>query len=198
MKFLMLIFFMVSFTAKAQTGTDSKFFSRVYLPFGAGKSITDDSKTYSGKVLLTGIEYRFKKTNGLLLRFNFDYRSQKYKITATSTYNVSEGKLEFTDYLIGLGDRIGKDKLRVFGLIQSGITSYKYLYVSGNLNDYKLIDMKRHTPAIRGTMGLEYYLNSNFTFTFESSYTFIPAYSIFWDKNLGITEFSLGISTTIF
>lgn len=196
MKFMPL-FFLLSFAANAQTRIDSTFFSRIYLPFGAGMSITDDSKTYSGKVLMTGFEYRFKKTNGLLLRFNFDYRSQKYKITGSSTYNVSEGKLEFTDYLIGLGNRFGQKKFRIFGLIQGGITSYKYLSVSGQVNDYKLTEVKNNTAAFRGTIGLEYYLNSTFTFTFESSYTIIPGYSIFWDKNLKISEFSLGMTTTL-
>ena len=84
MKFLTIIFFLLSFTANAQKGTDSTFFSNIYLPFSVGSSMTDDSKTYSGKVLMTGFEYRFKKTNGLLLRFNFDYRLQKYKITGNS------------------------------------------------------------------------------------------------------------------
>jgi hypothetical protein len=189
MKFLTAIFFLITFTANAQTSTDSTFFSRLYLPFGTGSSTTDDSKTYSGKVLLSGLEYRIRKTNGLFFRFNFDYRLQKYKITGNSTYNVSEGRLEFTDYLIGFGNRFGKKKLRIFGLIQCGITSYKYLVVSGQENE---------TPAFRGTMGLEYYLNSNIAFTFESSYTSIPTYSLFWDKSLHILEFSLGLTTTLF
>jgi hypothetical protein len=198
MKFLTAIFFLITFTANAQTSTDSTFFSRLYLPFGTGSSTTDDSKTYSGKVLLSGLEYRIRKTNGLFFRFNFDYRLQKYKITGNSTYNVSEGRLEFTDYLIGFGNRFGKKKLRIFGLIQCGITSYKYLVVSGQENDYKLSEVKNETPAFRGTMGLEYYLNSNIAFTFESSYTSIPTYSLFWDKSLHILEFSLGLTTTLF
>jgi hypothetical protein len=198
MKFLTAIFFLVSFTANAQKGTDSTFFSRLYLPFGAGISLTDDSKTYSGKVLLSGFEYRIRETNGLFFRFNFDYRSQHYKITGNSTYNVSEGKLEFIDYLIGFGDRFGKKKLKIFGLIQCGITSYKYLAVSGQENDYKLSEAKNESPAFRSTMGLEYYFNSNVAFTFESSYTNIPTYSIFWDKSLNILEFSLGLTTTLF
>jgi hypothetical protein len=198
MKILTVIFLLVTFTANAQTASDSTIFSRIYLPFGFGTSITDDSKTYSGKVLLTGFEYRFKKTRGLLFRFNFDYRLQKYIIAGNSTYNVSEGKLEFTDYLIGVGDRFGEKKLRIFGLIQGGITSYKYPYVTGNAGDYKLSDVSSRTPAFRSTIGLEYYLNSNFLFTFETSYTIIPTYSIFWDKQLNILEFSLGISTTLF
>ena len=198
MKFLAVIFSLVSFTANAQRASDSTFFSRVYLPFGAGSSMTDDSKTYSGRVLLTGFEYRCRKTNGLFFRFNFDYRLQQYKIAGNSTYNVSEGKLEFNDFLIGLGNRLGKKKLRTFGLIQGGITSYKYLVVSGKENDYKLSEVKNETPAFRGTMGLEYYLNSNVAFTFESSYTIIPTYSIFWDKSLSILEFSIGLTTTLF
>lgn len=198
MKFLTIIFFLVSFTANAQTGKDSTFFSRLYLPFGGGSSTTDDSKTYSGKVLLTGFEYRFRKTNGLYFRFNFDYRLQQYKISGNSTYNVSEGKLDFTDYLIGFGDRFGNKKLRIFGLLQGGITSYKYPVVSGQENNYKLSDVKNETPAFRGTIGLEYYLNSNFAFTFESSFTRIPNYAIFWDKRLNILEFSVGLTTTLF
>ena len=198
MKFLAVIFSLVSFTANAQRASDSTFFSRVYLPFGAGSSATDDSKTYSGKVLLSGFEYRFKKTNGLFFRFNFDYRLQHYKITGNSTYNVSEGRLEFNDFLIGMGNRFGKKRLRIIGLIQGGITSYKYLVVSGQVNDYKLSEVKNETSAFRGTMGLEYYLNSNVAFTFESSYTIIPTYSIFWDKSLSILEFSIGLTTTLF
>ena len=198
MRFLTVLFFLISFTGNAQTRTDSTFFSRLYLPFGGGSSTTDDSKTFSGKVLLTGFEYRFRKTNGLLFRFNYDYRLQQYKINGDSTYNVSKGKLEFTDYLVGFGNRFGKKKLRTFGLIQCGITSYKYLVVSGQKNDYTLSEVKNNTFAFRGTVGLEYYLNSNFAFTFESSYARIPAYSIFWDKGLNILEFSFGLTTTLF
>jgi len=198
MKFLTMIFFLGSLTANAQTGADTSFFSRIYLPFGAGSSTTDDSKTYSGKVLLTGFEYRFRKNSGIYFRFNFDYRLQQYKITGNSTYNVSQGKLEFTDYLIGFGNRFGKKKLRTFALIQGGITSYKYLVVSGQVNDYKLSEVKNNSPAFRVTIGLEYYLNSNVAFSFESSYTSIPTYSVFWDKGLNILEFSLGLTTTLF
>jgi hypothetical protein len=198
MRFLAVIFVLISLTANAQTGNDSTFFSRLYLPFGGGSSMTDDSKTYSGRVLLTGFEYRLRKTNGLLFRFNFDYRIQQYKITGNSTYNVSQGKLEFTDYLIGMGNRFGKKNFRIFGLIQGGITSYKYLYVSGQANDYKLSEVKNNTSAFRGTVGLEYYLNSNVAFTFETSYTIIPTYSIFWDHGLNILEMSIGLTTTLF
>jgi hypothetical protein len=198
MKFLTTIFFLLSFTAKAQVGSDSTFLSRLYLPFGVGSSTTDDSKTFSGKVLLSGFEYRIRKTNGIFFRFNFDYRVQHYKITGNSHYNVSEGKLDFTDYLIGFGNRFCKKNLRIFGLIQGGITSYNYLVVSGQENGYKLSEVKNETPAFRGTMGLEYYLHSNVAFTFESSYTIIPTYAIFWDKRLSIVEFSLGFTTTLF
>jgi hypothetical protein len=198
MKYLTVIFILMSFNAKAQTGADSTFFSRLYLPFGGGTSMTDDSKTYSGMVLLTGFEYRFRKTNGLLFRFNYDYRLQRYRITGSPDFNVSNGKLEFTDYLAGIGYRLGKGRVRTFGLMQGGMTSYKFLQVTGTENNYKLSEVRKGTPAFRGTAGMEFYFNPNVALTFESSYTLIPSNAVFWGNGLNILEFSIGLTTTLF
>ena len=74
MKFLTTIFFLLSFTAKAQVGSDSTFLSRLYLPFGVGSSTTDDSKTFSGKVLLSGFE-RVRGEVGFHRLFNWIWES---------------------------------------------------------------------------------------------------------------------------
>lgn len=197
MRFLLVIFALLPITANAQKDT-SAIFTRFYFPFSFGYALTQNSNTYTGTYAVTGLEYRFSNTEGLFSRFDFDTRKQEYNITCDFNKNISEGKLEFNDYLIGIGSRFSMKKLKYFGLIQCGISSHKYLIISGPSNDYKSMEQKKKTSVVKGVIGFEYYFADNAAFTIETGYTIIPAYSVFWNNHLDILDISAGLTTTLF
>lgn len=187
-----LVLFVIN--VNAQTKKES-FLSRVYFPFNLGYSLTSNSSINSGGLIKTGVEYRLKKSNGLFMRFNFDNRSNYYKIPENSATNVTEGKIKFNDNIIGIGYRLGKQKLKAIGLLQAGVLSYGYSTVTGTTNDYKIIDKKANVVICKFILGAEYYIRQNAAITIEIDYFTISKHSIFLGNVFGI---SLGYTTTIF
>jgi hypothetical protein len=198
MRFLIIIFAFVSINLNGQTDTASTFFKRLYFPFSFGYGLSQNTNTHSGIAVITGFEYRLRKSDGLFFRFNFDSRKHQYKIVANPANNVADGKLEFSDYLIGIGNRFGNNKLKLFGLIQGGLSSYKHLFISGPENNYKISEHINQAFAFKTTVGAEYSLSSDAALTFETGYTIIPGYSEFWNNHLRIFEITLGLTTTLF
>lgn len=197
MKLIILLSFL-SFAANAQSDTTASFLSKLYFPFDVGYALTNAKTLQSGMLFKTGLEYRFKQTNGLFIRFNYDNRSNHYKITENTVTDITEGKLKFTDYVTGVGYRVGSKKTKVFGLIQSGISAYSYLSITGFANNFTITDKQRITPILKCTAGFEYYIAKNAALTLETSYALLPNRYIFWGNDFSIFGISLGLTTTLF
>lgn len=196
-----LIFFFLLFTCglvKAQNDNTATFFSRLYFPFDFGYAITRSDFLERGSLIKTGLEYRANSKSGFFVRFNFDNRSNRFHIAENTTTNVVDGKLNFNDYVIGVGYRIGKRKLRIFGLTQTGIATYDFPHINGLVNNFKIEAIQSSTLINKFTFGLEYYIASKAAFSFESSYLLQSSPSVFWINSHSAVMLSIGLSTTLF
>ncbi len=194
---ILLSFFIVTVQANAQVENDNGLLSKLYFPFDFGSTFSSNANINAGGLVKTGLEYRFKEAGGYFIRFNFDNRTNQFEISENQTTNVTEGRLGFDDYVIGVGYRHGRRKFKVFYLAQAGLSSYEYPVVEGEAPAYKITDKIETTPIIKLVIGLEYYLAENAAITLEAGHYFHPSTSVFWD-NLNTTVVSLGLTTTLF
>ena len=196
---LIYIFFSSTLFSFGQSGTgSSSFLSKLYFPFEFGYLVSEQKSIKPGNLNKTGIEYRFKKQKGLFIRFNFDNRSTKFNITENQTTNVIEGKIKFNDYLLGLGYRFGKKKLKPFGLLQTGLSSYEFLKVAGPVNNFKVQDHLKTIVINKMMLGIDYYIVPTAALTLEGSCFLHPGNSVFWNKGLYMFGVSVGLTTTLF
>lgn len=195
---LIILFSFLSFAVSAQSDTTVSFLSKLYFPFDFGYAMNSTHTLQSGSLVKTGLEYRFKQTNGLLIRFNYDNRSNHYKIIENTVTDITEGKLKFNDYVMGIGYRVGHKKMNIFGLIQCGVSTYTYPSITDSINNFILIDKQITTPITKCTAGFEYYIAPNAALTLETSYALLPNHSVFWGKDFSIFGISLGLTTTLF
>ena len=198
MRLLLICYTLLSISLCAQTDTASSLLSRFYLPFDFGATITQNKNMRPGILIKTGLEYRFKKTNSLFARFNFDNRSNNYKLPNNPTTNVTEGKIRFNDYVVGIGYRIGKKKIKALGLLQGGISTHEYPTLQGTTNNFIIVDRQVETPIFKLALGVEYYIAQNAALTLDTGCSLISDQSIFWSKHLSIFEISLGLTASLF
>lgn len=183
----------------AQSNTPKvSFLSKVYFPFDFGYTLSQQKSILNGGQVKTGIEYRMKKENGLFLRFNFDNRNSRFEIAENATTNVVEGQLKLNDYVIGLGYRIGHQKIKGIGLCQAGISSYNFPFITGMNSDFKIKEAQASSPIIKSTLGLEYYVAPNAALTLETTYILQTSNAVFWNKSFNAFGISIGLTTTLF
>jgi hypothetical protein len=195
---LFLIFSVITFNSvKAQNNTTT-FFSKLYFPFDFGFTTTSQNTFETGSLIKTGLEYRFKTTTGIFIRFNYDNRSNKFTIQENSTTNVIEGNLKFDDYLLGIGYRIRKNKVKGICLLQTGISTFEYPTINGMSNNFIINQQQHSTPSTKLTFGLEYYVANNAAFTLETGYILQTSNTVFWKNNLNVMSLSFGLTTTLF
>ena len=193
MRVLTLALVLLAINAMSQNKKEN-LLSRVYFPFNLGYFLTSNSNINPGGLVKTGLEYRVNKSYGLHFRYAYDIRSTRYKISQNTTTNALEGKVKFNDNIIGLGYRLGKQKLKTIGLLQTGLSSYQNPTITGTTNDYKIIDKKAQEVIYKFTLGVEYYIDQTTAIIIETDYSILSR-SIFLGDALGV---SLGITTTLF
>jgi hypothetical protein len=198
MRVLISLLIVIPVATLAHADTTSNFLSRLYFPFDFGYSFTANKTMSAGGVLKTGLEYRIRRTEGIFVRLNFDNRTCKYRTVENSLTNITKGSLGFTDYMVGLGYRIGENKVKPFGLLQLGVTSYVYPVIYGTGTNLTLSDSRKNSAIAKVTVGLEYYIAKNAAVTIEAVYVSIPSRSIFWDTYFTSGSISEGFTTTLF
>jgi hypothetical protein len=184
--------------SNAQSDSSSTFLSKLYFPFDFGYTISKQKNISNGGLIKTGLEYRINQEKGLFIRFNFNNRNNKFKISENSFTNVIEGQLKFDDYVIGLGYRIGQKKIKGFGLCQAGIGTYSFPSIIGISNNFKIKENQATSPVFKTTLGLEYYVAKNAAMTIETVYILQTSNSAFWNKSFSAFGISIGLTTTLF
>ncbi len=176
------------------------FFSKLYFPFLFGYNSPIEKTLLSGSFTNTGIEYRFKKDYGFFMRFNFDSRNNLFKISNNNTTtNVLEGKINFNDYTLGVGYRIGNPKIRGYGIIQSGLSYYEYpTVVVRNVNGFAINDIINIGWIIKPALGLEYYIAPNAALVLEASYNNQINQDAFWKNHLHFWGITAGLTANLF
>jgi hypothetical protein len=175
------------------------FFSKLYFPFFLGYNFPIETRLLSGSFTKTGIEYRIRNDYGIFARFNMDNRTNSFEIPTNNATNVVDGKIHFSDFTLGLGYRIGKPKIRGYGLIQAGISSYKYPnIIVQNANNFLLGEKTDANFIVKNTLGLEYYIASNAAFVLEANYGFQKQNAIFWGDYLHSWGLTVGLTANLF
>lgn len=196
--FFICLFLLFPFASCAQSEEEKDMLSGFYFPFDFGY-INPGSNWFSpGGQIKTGVEFRIEQTNAFFFRFNFDNRSNKYNIPACEITNVSEGKLHFNDYVIGTGYRYGSGRVKVFTLLQGGLTTYSFSVVSDFGNHYAVYDESETSFIIKSIFGAEYYVAENAAITLETIYSIISKDSDFWEERLSNFGVSIGMTATLF
>jgi len=194
-----LYFTVLSYSsANGQSDSTSSILSKLYFPFDFGYTISEQKGISNGGLIKTTLEYRINQEKGLFIRFNFNNRNNKFKISENSPTNVIEGQLKFDDYVIGLGYRIGQKKIKGFGLFQAGISSFSFPSVIEISNNFKIKENQATTPVFKTTFGLEYYVDKNAALTIETVYILQTSNSAFGNKSLSTFGISIGLTTTLF
>ncbi|MCD4691987.1 MAG: hypothetical protein K8R79_03650 [Calditrichales bacterium] len=193
-----VLFFPSASFAQSEEEKGRDILSGFYFPFDFGYIIPGSNKVFPGGQLKTGIEFRIKQTNAFFFRFNFDNRSNQYKIPACEITNVSEGKLHFNDYVIGTGYRHGGGKVKVFSLLQGGLTTCSFSVVSDFGNHYAVKDESESSFIMKSILGVEYYIAKNAAITLEAVYSIISEDSDFWEEKLSSFGISIGMTATLF
>ncbi len=176
----------------AQTDTTKSFLSKTYFPFDFGLTFSNQT------IIKTGIEYRINTDRGVFFRFNVDNRSNKFSIIENPITNVINGTVKFEDYVLGVGYRLGKSKLKSFVLCQGGISSYEFPLISGTQNNLVVDYQQSETPIIKTTIGFEYYIAKNAALTIESCHLLHVNRSVFWTNQLSAFSISFGLTATLF
>jgi hypothetical protein len=199
-KHIFLLFFamMIYNFVNAQADSSSSILSKLYFPFDFGYTISKGHTIKPGGLIKTGLEYRSNKDRGLFIRFNIDNRSSRFAISENQTTNVIDGKLKFDDHTLGLGYRIGSEKLKGIILFQSGVSVYKFPTISRTLNNFEIKDAQSSTPTSKLTFGVEYYVAKNAALTLETAYILQNSNSVFWKNSLNTLGVSFGLTTTLF
>ena len=196
--FVLCLTLLMYSTSNAQSDSASTFLSKLYFPFDFGYTISKQKSISNGGLIKTGLEYRINQEKGLFIRFNFNNRNNKFKISKNSSTNVIEAQLKFDDYVIGLGYRIGKKKIKGFGLWQAGISTYSFPSIIGIYNNFKIKENQATTPVFKTTFGVEFYVAKNAALTIETVYIFQKSNSAFWNKSFSTFGISIGLTTTLF
>lgn len=176
----------------------SSILSRIYLPFGYGAAFNSEPGLQTGTFVITALEYRLNVEQGLFLRFNLDNRSHAYQLPENTLTNVISGQMQFNDYALGPGYRLGGTSLKFVGLLQGGISQVSYPVITGPINQLKIEDQTSLTPIIRATLGLEYYLDPKAALTLETGYTYSTHSSIVRRYPASLFTISLGLTATLF
>lgn len=198
LRIITLVLWCVSLTSNAQTKDSTSFLSKLYFPFDFGYTIPQQTNISNGGLIKTTLEYRMNQKKGLFIRFNFNNRNNKFKISENLFTNVIEGQLKFDDFVIGLGYRIGQKKIKGFGLCQAGISTFSFPSIIGISNNFKIKENQTTTPVINTTFGLEYYVAKNAALTIEAVYIWQTSNSAFLNKSFSTLGISFGLTTTLF
>lgn len=114
------------------------------------------------------------------------------------TTKVINGRINFTDYLLGLGYRFGKQKVKGFCLLQGGMSTYTFLYFRGLGSSFSVQDIKSKTPVVQTTTDMKFYLAKNVAITLEAASTIHTSKSIFWDAGFVTFGASVGLTAMLF
>ncbi len=182
----------------AESSTQS-FWKRIFLPsIDAGYQVPN-SDLIGGSVRIgTSIEYRIKNNNDFFLRLNYDTYGAKYTLANdNSTTNTIQGTVQFTDFVMGPGYRIGDQTYRITLAAMPGIKLYEF--PTAELNGQQ-ITVNSEAKSIFTTIflsTLEYYVDEKSALTFSLYHNQVWRKIDFWENGGSAVGFSIGFITSL-
>jgi hypothetical protein len=176
--------------------------ARFYFPGSVGIScplINSRTTLNNGLSVNTAIEYRPTYINDMFFRIDYDALNNNYTGFARNIpTNIIKGKLSTDFLIIGAGYRQKFGRWGLYGLLQPGLGMHSYERAVNTSGGVVLNNVTSNSLALKGDIGIEYYITPHFAAVFDPS-----LYKIFSNSgfNLSHSQFgalNIGITTTIF
>ena len=172
--------------------------SAVFLPALEIGYMNEQTRFLSGGLLMkTSIEYRTKKN--IFFKLNFDAASTRYNLDAIpGETNIIEGTTAMEDLLLGVGYRIGKNKVQWFLLNQMGVRFYDYPKINHGDGVISVLQENKSIGFNRFSVGIEYYLDDKMAVTLEGFSGSALHQKDFWEDKISSIGLTIGVTTALY
>ena len=176
------------------------FGDQIFLPaIDIGYLFHQSDQLSGGIIIKTSVEYRFRSINDFFLRLNYDTHDAEFNLDDLSvTTNIIKGKASLTDLLLGVGYRLGGEKIRYILMIQPGIRLYNFPNATQDGNTIVIEQESDNVWTTRATIGLEYYLDKKAALSLDLFQSQVWQDRSVWRDHRGAFGFSVGIITALF
>lgn len=186
----------------AQTAEDTTFnriAGRIFLPsFDLGVQFSGSKLIGNSLVAKTSIEYRFKNNDDFFVRLSLDTYGAQYNLRAiNNTTNNIEGTVQFSDFLLAPGYRLGDEEVRLIVSAMSGIKTYEYPTVSLDGNSILVRQKSRSIFTSTFLLAGELYFDEKSAVTLTLHYNQVWRNIDFWEDNGGAFGITLGFITAL-
>lgn len=196
---LVLILGLLS-TAKGQDTTSIKnsVWDRLYFNwFDVGMIMPNSSALSNTIIFKSATEYRFRKSDGLFIRFSSESSSPTYQLqVALDEINVIEGELRIQDWLIGLGYRVGEQRFRGTLAMLYGVRRFNFPTYEIQNNTIQILDKKRFQGTASLVFSCEFYITSNILISLSGFYNHAFKQDLFWEDGQSAVGITFGLSSS--
>ena len=135
----------------------------------------------------------------IFFKLNFDAASIRYNLDAIpDETNIIEGTTAIEDLLLGVGYRIGKNKVQYFLLNQVGVRFYDYPKINHGDGVISVLQENKSIGFNRFSVGVEYYLNDKMAVTLEGFFGSTLQQKDFWENKNSSVGLTIGVTTALF
>jgi hypothetical protein len=176
--------------------------ARFYFPGSLGISfplINSHTTLNNGLTVNTAIEYRPTYINDVFFRIDYDALNNNYtSIARNIPTNIIKGKLSTDFLIIGAGYRQKFGRWAIYGILQPGLGIHSFERAVNPADGVVLNNVTSNSLALKGDIGVEFYITRHFAAVFDPS-----IYKIFSNSGFNISHsqfgaLNIGITTTIF
>lgn len=199
--FIMLIS-VTCFELKSQEVSDStlnKIAGRIFLPsFDVGFQFSGSDLIGNSLVAKTSIEYRFRNNDDFFLRLSLDtYAADYFLKEVNQTSNNIEGTVQFSDFLLAPGYRLGDQDVRFIISTMAGVKTYSF--PTASLQNQTILVRQKSKSIFTSTFLIagELYFDQKSAITVSAHYNLVWKEIDFWEDNGGAFGISLGFITSL-
>lgn len=197
----LIAFLLISITSFSQTkaGNENNFWKRVFLPsIDVGYQIPNSSLLEGSVRFGTSIEYRVKNNNDFFIRLNYDTYGARYNLaTNNNTTNSIQGTVQFTDFLIAPGYRLGDNTWRIMFSVMPGIKLYEFPTATIDGQQVVVSQEGKSVFTTSALTTLEYYFDEKSAFTISLFQNQVWKEVDFWVDGGSAVGFSIGFITSL-
>ena len=176
--------------------------TRFYFPGSLGIScplINSRTTLNDGLSVNTAIEYRPTYTNDVFFRIDYDALNNNYTGFARNIpTNIIKGKLSTDFLIIGAGYRQKFGRWGLYGILQPGLGIHSFERAVNTPGGIVLNNVTNNSLALKGDIGIEFYIARHFAAVFDPSLYKIFSNSGFNTSHSQFGALNIGITTTIF
>lgn len=181
----------------------NNFWKRVFLPsIDVGYQIPNSSLLEGSVRFGTSIEYRVKNNNDFFIRLNYDTYGARYNLSTIGNANNSltnsiQGTVQFTDFLIAPGYRLGDNTWRIMFSVMPGIKIYEFPTATIDGQQVVISQEGKSVFTTSALTTLEYYFDEKSAFTISLFQNQVWKEVDFWVDGGSAVGFSIGFITSL-